>query len=375
MLNLLCGLLLASAAASELPESSVGRKLLERYDGYLEDPKVYRDQVSSEAMVFPEGKLYPYLFPSLAYVNVAAADPSQRVHAREQVGKLLDLALASTRREVKQPLAELENYRGEGTWLGGALVMMGCWRYLGGDDRYEDKHKRLTHVLAKAVREEDFGVIDSYPGSSWPFDTLMVSLGLALRDHQTGRATHRELIRKHLDWIDVNATDPNSKLPVFLIDAERNFHRDVPRGSDLSPRVALMAQLDPDRAHTLYERYTERFWISRPILGSGFAEWEGGLDGTGDVDSGVVFNGLGMAATGMGLAATRAAGDMRRWPVLHTELKGLRAMMPFLIPIAKSDIVFGQVPISDEFVTGFLFGDAVLFWAVTWEDWQLRKLD
>ncbi|MBT3217624.1 MAG: hypothetical protein HN348_00900 [Proteobacteria bacterium] len=375
MITLLLVFLLAVAAAADLPQSNVGKRLTTRYDDYLSDPSAYRTQVEKEAYLFPEGRLYPYMFPTLAYTNLAARDPLEREHAREQVGKLVDLALGTTRHMVGVPLDEVDDYRGHGTWLGSSLLMLGCWRYLGGDDRYEEIHRALADSLGTALKAEKYGALDSYPGSAWPVDTMVVALGLALRDHQTGIPKHRTMMTKHFDWVDQHATDPRTKLPVFLVDAEHGFHRDLPRGCDLSLRIAFLAQVAPDRAQSMYDEYAARFWISRSILGSGFAEWEGGMDGTGDIDSGIVFKGLGMAATGMGLATTRAVGDMNRWAILHVELQGFRTMMPALLPIAKNDLVFNKLPISNEYATGFLFGDAVLFWAVTWEDWGLEKLD
>jgi len=33
----------------------------------------------------------------------------------------------------------------------------------------------------------------------------------------------------------------------------------------------------------------------------------------------------------------------------------------------------GGIPYRDKYVTGFLMGDACLFYAVTWQDWSARS--
>jgi hypothetical protein len=141
-------------------------------------------------------------------------------------------------------------------------------------------------------------------------------------------------------------------------------------------RVALLALIDRPAAKELYQAYVKHFWIEREVV-AGFAEWPGGRAGRQDIDSGPVLMGVGMSASGMGIAAAAAMDDRPRQRRLCEQLAGLQQLLPLTLkPDATGRPSFlGVIPYRREYVTGFLMGDACLFYAVTWQDWGLRPVE
>jgi hypothetical protein len=67
----------------------------------------------------------------------------------------------------------------------------------------------------------------------------------------------------------------------------------------------------------------------------------------------------------VGIGAAKAVGDANR---LSTLAKELRLLPNFLRLLEQGgQQLFGnQVQVNSQYVTGFLYGDAVLFYAITW---------
>ncbi len=360
-----------------LPAPTVGRSALEPelvawMDDLLDDPDGYRRLVEREAWAFPEGSLFPYVFPALAWTNLAAREPARRPEAREHIAALIELMLPEVIRHVGPPerdLSRLTGYRGQAVMLGQLDLVLGCWKLVGGDDRYRAMHDRITQVLAEALRERDGAPLESYPALVWPFDTIPVILALHLADP----VAYADVVDAHLAWIDAHGLDPVTGLPYSRLDPATLKPVVGPRGCDASYRIPLIAQIDPARARDLYRRHVEVFWIRRP-LGAGFAEWPHGRSNHADIDSGPVVMGIGTSATGFGIAATRAAGDGARWQTLERQLAVAHDLVERFGPAAARLPVFDDIPFDpDRYRTGFLFGDICLLWSITWEPWGTAR--
>jgi hypothetical protein len=354
------------------------RRLLEEFANHLRDGAAYDRLVSRKCGQFPEGALYPFALPALAYANLglASGKDATRAWARDQVRALIDLALPRIARQVGPPngdLAQLADFQQQGTFLSMAGCMLGCWRLLGGDDRYARQETAIDAALARALIAADGATIASYPAYSWTFDTVPALLALRLHERATPGAPAQALplLAKHLVWLDAHATDPQSHLP-YSQQEHPGEGGEPPRGCDLSMRVCLLAELDPAAAKTLYGRYVGQFWRDTGAA-AGFREWPPGHpDGT-DVDSGPILDGIGMTATGVGIGACLALDDHARVARLAGELAlvdHLRALTALADPHMAQQAL-GTAAADPAYVTGFLYGDATLFYAVTWSDWHL----
>lgn len=359
-------------AQAEVGSSATETELIAWMDGLLSDPAGYRAQVRREAHSFPEGSLFPYVFPAMSWTNLAIRDPALRGDAREKIDILLKEIIPAVTLATSPPdgdLTKLGDYRSQAVMLGQLNLVLGCWKLVGGDDRHAALHRRISGILAEALRTRNGQPLDSYPMLVWPFDTIPVIVSLHMADAEQ----YADLIDRHLAWIEEHGLEPTTGLPYSRLD-----HRDLkptvgPRGCDISYRIALLAQLDRRLATDLYERYTRSFWIRR-TLATGFAEWPDGRSDIADIDSGPVIMGLGTAATGLGIAATRAADDAVRWRTLESELLLVTGVLKTFAPTVRKHPSFKAIPLNvDDYKTGFMFGDVCLLWATTWVDWGVGR--
>ena len=360
----------AGAAAARQALADVRARLLSEFEKQLADPPAFRTRTLRECRMFPEGDLFPFLFAAMAYTNLAVEQPATRERAAERVAQLIDLAIPSCQARLKPPggkLDHLASYGNNAVYTGQLNVMLGCYRLVGGDDRYGAIHRRLSDLLHAELVRLDGLPLQSLPTASWPFDTLPVLLSLRLYDKHTGTDRSGPAVRKHLAWIRQEATDPETGLPWSHL---AGATREVPRGCDLSWRIMLLAHLERPYAEALYPKYAASFWIDRGVL-AGFAEWPGGRTRFQDADSGPITDGIGTAATGFGYGAAIAMHDLPRLERLCLQLPAMRLMLQ---EARKTPDSFASALVYDhKCVTGFLFGDACLFYSVTWQDWGLAN--
>lgn len=369
----------AAATAAPSEEETLGSfrtRFLAEFDEHLKDPSAYAGLVARECRSFPEGDLFTFIYPAMAYVNVGLRAPAQREHCARQAVKLIDLAVAAATRRVQAPGGRLEGLRGyqnHATYLGQLNLALGAYRLVGDDRRYDALNKHLSDLLHQALVMSSAAPLRSFPAYSWPFDTIPVILSLRLYDDRTGVPRSREVIARHLAWVRAHATDPKLGLPYSRLNEATSQGLDVPRGCDLSFRLCLLPHLDREYAGNLYRNYVRNHWVETGAL-AGFAEWPNGLQRAGDVDSGPILMGIGLAATGLGVGAAIAADDHARLQRLCAELNSMDALRG-LILLAQAEAKARGTPfplavqLDARYATGFLFGDAMMFYCVTWQPW------
>jgi len=351
-------------------------KLLKEFDGWLDDPQRYKELVETECRrYFPEGDLFPYVFPVFAYTNLAVKDPDVQPKAAKRVAQLIDLAIPEVTRRVRPPGGKLENlkrFNKHATYLGQLNVALGCYRLIGGGERYDKIHKRLSELLHKELVERGGRSLESFPDYSWPFDTIPCLLSLHLYDLHTGESRSKDIIGKHLTWVQNSATDGKTRLPFSRIDNATGRGREAPRGCDLSLRICLQRHIAPEYTAELFAQYVKSFWRERDLL-VGFAEWPRGKTKREDADSGPIIQGIGMAATGLGLGATIACGDKPRLRQLCRQTAAMKTILQTMLLKDRRTgrlMIRGKIPYRQGCVTGFVFGDACLFYASTWTLWE-----
>ena len=217
--------------------------------------------------------------------------------------------------------------------------------------------QRLSDVLHRGLTAARGGPLRSYPEYTWPFDTIpaLVSLRLDGR-HSNVMAAH------HLGWLRTSGSD-RWGLPFSRIEGDSAQQA---RGCAMSFQLCLMPHLDKHASQRLYHRYASRFWLDRGVI-AGFAEFANGRQEMADIDSGPLVLGIGMSATGMGLGAAIAAKDQSRLDRLCHGLRNMEVIRPLL---AQSQIE--GIRIREQYFTGFLMGDAMIFYSSTWTNWPTQ---
>lgn len=334
----------------------------------LSSPERYVEDVRAQAWTFPEGDLFPIVFPLMAQVNLAMMEPSSKSERRETVAILSGMAIDVLENRLARKVEEIDEANGEATYIGQVNLALSAFRLLGGDDRFENQNRHLSGILHRAIAERHGAPIESWPGLLWPFDTLPAVLSLRVRDVALGTHDHDQLIRTYLEWMDDNGRDPGTGLPASQLDPATLEYLVEPRGCDLSYRVALLSLLDKSRARRLYQRYVNHHWQAGDGW-SGFSEYPDGKPGRVDADSGPIFDGLGLSATGFGLATTRAMYDETRWNTLRLQADQLTFWIDQALSNGIAPVIPPGVQLERGYTTGFLFGDTALYWAATFVDW------
>lgn len=352
----------SSKADPEPIVQSIAARLRNQFDERLKDPEAYRQQALRECSAFPEGHVYPFAIPAMGYANLALGDPTQREHCAAQMRKLIDPLIASIVEAVAPPggdLLRLDHYRDQGTRLATLNLTLACYALVSDDPRYRKLHDHVSDLLQQALAKNSGAPLASYPEYTWYFDTIMALASLELHDRAHGQSQSGKLMDQHFAWIREHATDAATGLPVAYEDG-------LPRGCDLSMQVCLLKQIGSPAAQRLYDAYVKHHWADLGLV-AGFREWPMSEkpNVSGDIDSGPLILGIGPTATGVGVGATKAMSDASRFGILARQFQTLPDILRFMEQSGSKP--FGDaVPIKSNYVTGFLYGDAVLFYAITW---------
>ena len=359
--------------AAEQLRSSVLSDLVSRFDRLLADEKDYTRKVRRECKGFPEGDLFPFTFPVLAYAALisrgGAADPGRI----ESMVWLLEQARQAVLKRVKPPdnnLMKLDSYGGEAVYLCQYHLALSAFRVATGDKRFDEVLHHVAEVLLGALKKTRGQPLESFPGIVYPFDTLPCLASMNLYAKATSNSDLRPYIEEHLHWIIARGMDKKTGLPASKVDRKTYARLAPPRGCDLSYRVALTAGIQRSEAIRVYKPYVKHFW-KELLVAAGFAEWPDDRQGKADSDSGPIIMGLGMAASGFGLAATRLMGDGPRFLRLMKQLVDVRRMVQTLQSPergGKPALLGNSIAVRPGYYTGFLFGDCALFFALAWSD-------
>lgn len=350
-------------------------RLQQQFDTWLKEPIPYRSLAIRECDMFPEGRIYPFVIPALAYANLAIAGQIDKDHAIEKMRLLLDMAIPFTAAYVHAPdenLIKLKTYEKQGTFLGTLNYALGAYRFVSDDDRYTALHDHLSHLLIDAFTAADGKPIASYPTYTWYFDSIMALASLDLWDRVNATHLVDSLIDKHMTWRKEHGSNPVTHLP-------RSYDHGDSRGCAISMEICLLANINPTLVDPLYRNYVKTHWLDIGMM-AGFREWPANSveSPTADIDSGPVLLNLGLTATGIGIGSTIAVNDTMRFNRLMLELHAVSQMIQTMDKNPNSNPIlswFGDaIPFNRDYYTGFMYGDASLFYAVTWTKYPARPI-
>jgi hypothetical protein len=341
-------------------------ELHRKFDGWLEDPGAYRVKVLAECEQFPEGRIYPFLIPAVAYCNLAVRGEVAKAEASMRMRVLIDLALPLIAEFVSAPegdLLSMPDYQQHGTFLTTLNYALSAYALISNDRRYAKLHDHLTTLLMRAIDEAQGAEICSYPAYTWYFDTIMANASIQLRRDSERFGNIESYYRRHLAWRKDHVLN-SSGVPIA-------FAGTTARGCDVSMQICLLASFDNIEAKRLYDCYVRSHWIDLGI-GCGFSEWpKGHEDVAEDIDSGPLVLGIGTTASAVGVGATKAVGDLEKWARLVQEAKLVSSMIRTTMKLGmdvNSAWTASIAPIDSNYFTGFLYGDCIMFYALTWQD-------
>jgi hypothetical protein len=238
---------------------------------------------------------------------------------------------------------------GEGHAYAGYINMgLGMARLVDPDSPHARLNDRLSEQLRTRLFRSTTGLIDTYPGESWPPDVAVVAGSIGLHARATGLD-----LRADLDaWAERFArcaVDPSGYL-IQRVRAGGCQPVDAPRGSGTALASYAIGFAHPGLSRRLEEAIARDGLVTVAGFG-GIREYAAGSHGKGDTNSGPLFLGTSVGATGFGLGAARMNGDRALYEKLY------RSSHLFGIPVST-----GQ---GESFALGGVLGNALLLAMLT----------
>jgi hypothetical protein len=308
--------------------------------------------------VFPEGQLFCHSFYGFTLVSIALANPGDAGFQREAITELeriIPIVESLGNRPPYSMSAQL-------TPRGGVILashlnrLRAGYALLGGkSEAIIAAYHRDSQILHDAYLKSPTGNLESYPGSIWPVDNLMALDSLRIHDSLYG-TEYSDACAQWASWMKEHVDATTGMMPSQI--SLKGQIIDGPRGCALSWSLAVLPSVDPDMARQQYDRYRE--WIVAGAGLAGYRERPVGDTVRADADSGPVIAGVGMGASGLGVAAAKANND----PESLTGLLRLLVLgtFPSYSPPAFTRSHFaGQV----------LLVDAIALWGETLTPWNM----
>jgi hypothetical protein len=172
--------------------------------------------------------------------------------------------------------------------------------------RHAALHDRLTEALAERLARSATGLIETYPGETWPPDVAAVAGSIGLHARVTG-VDRRAMLDTWATRFASCAVDKSGYL-VQRVRSGTCISKDAPRGSGTAIGAYFIGFAHAALARRLCGALASAGLTS--VLGFGaIREYAPGHHGRGDGNSGPTLFGVSVGATGFGLGAARACGD------------------------------------------------------------------
>jgi hypothetical protein len=200
--------------------------------------------------------------------------------------------------------------------------------------------------------------LETFPGFAWPADNVPALYSLVIHDRLYGTTYSQAADR----WVKAmkGSLDPETGLMASRIDYASGASLDIPRGCALSLTFAFLADFAPDFAKAQYTAYRQQFF--KTTLGfAGIREYPPQRERQADIDSGPIFLDVGAAATGIGIAATKAMDDA----AIFESIVQLSEIIGLPVRLGKQKAyLFGQLLVGDEFQ---VWGKTMTPWSISSE--------
>lgn len=207
--------------------------------------------------------------------------------------------------------------------------------------------RQRADAVAAALQGSSTGFLASYPGQSWPCDTVVAASALARTDALLPGQPYRGTLQEWSERVRTRLDPATGQFP-HRVD-QTGAAIEGPRGSSSSiiqvfwPDVAEhLGGPDP----VLWQRYADTFVVREAGL-VGVREYPRGQDAAGDVDSGPLVLGVSASASAVTLGAARRVGDAGLAASLDRECE----LLGLGLSIAgQRRYLFGALPVGEAFI-------------------------
>lgn len=243
------------------------------------------------------------LYPKTKEESIATID------SLIQIVKSPELRLYDKMRWGEDPLESLEGDESHVSYLSHLAWMIGNYRRLGGDNRYDTLHDSICETMNRRISQSPVLNIPTYPNEPVYVPDMMVAI-VALSDYtrlNNGKysSTVKDWInRAKSEWID----DKTGLLVSFLDD---NGQMEAPiKGSYSTLNCYYMTKIDPNFAKEQYDKLKAHFRQSFPT--SGIKEYHDRSCWLGmDIDAGPILLNLSPSGTAFAIGSATYFNDIK----------------------------------------------------------------
>ena len=235
-----------------------------------------------------------------------------------------------------------------GLYLSHLNIALNAYVKVNTSDQYHKLAQRISEHLANLTLKDPYVHVPSFYDYTYrfPADQTATLYSLYLYDMNFKKNISKEPIQRWLKYMAEKGTNPQWSLPVSEVTGSNDTSQ-FPRGCALSWTVRYMTPFAPQEAKILWQSYKQVFKVDA-VVAAGFREWPPGVKRKADIDSGPIFFGVGSAASGIALAASKVIDDQSTYRKLFItsmfakELGASKKRNPLNSIVAHSIELFAQ---------------------------------
>lgn len=219
-----------------------------------------------------EWALYSCSMLAKSLANIAEIYPETRLEAISHIDSLIQIVMSPSIRRYdamrwgEDPLETLDGAESHVSYLSHLAWMMGNYKMIGGDDRYDTLYDQVCEAMDRRIRQSDILNIPTYPGEAIYIPDMMVAI-VALSDYSKlnrgkfGETVQLWINRAHREWVD-----EQTGLLVSCLDY-RGKAETRPKGSYSALNCYYLSLIDPQFAKEQYEKLKVTFKQVLPLTG------------------------------------------------------------------------------------------------------------
>lgn len=269
-----------------------------------------------------EGKIFVWAFYGYALINMAT-HPGVSQELLEQTRQELLRCIKEVSAVYKDvtPAGMTEVDPPGGIILAGNLNLLraGYALLAGRDPAVIGEFHKQSQSLFDYYAKTKNACLQSAQDAYWPCDNMAAQYSLMLHDRLFGTRYNGVYDR----FITIVSTRVDERTGAMMAQVNKDgASADAPRGNALAWSLFFLPSMAPELARQQYLIYRKNWYM--PVMGmTGVRErLPGGIEKK-DIYDGLVVAGLGVDASGLGIAACRANGDFVNW---RRMMRGLQAI-------------------------------------------------
>lgn len=262
----------------------------------------------------PEWALFSLSFSTFALTNISFIDITFRSQAIETIDSAIQKAMtyAIYKRYFNgvNPCQPEIDTTGSILYFGHLNMMLGCYRLLSHDTKYNELNDKLSESIYNRFRKSGFYALPSYPGRMWVPDNTAGLASLKLHSENTG-SQYQKVCDEWVYYARKNLTDKETGLLYSTIQIGTGKPLEEPRGCMIGWSIFFIYRFNKDYANELYEKYKDKFSDNLLIFRLFNERYKNSETTSGDIDSGPLFWGYGIPATAFAFGDAVALQDLK----------------------------------------------------------------